>query len=36
MLELAQTKRSLHVEYYIVALIVFEVVLGLYELIFRH
>jgi uncharacterized Rmd1/YagE family protein len=32
MLELAQTKRSLHVEYYIVALILFEIVLGILEL----
>jgi len=32
MLELSQTKRSLHVEYYIVGLIVFEIVLSLYEL----
>lgn len=36
MLELVQTRRSLNVEWYIVALIVFEVVLGLYELFFRH
>jgi hypothetical protein len=36
MLELAQTKRSLHVEYYIVALIVFEVVIGIVELIAKH
>lgn len=36
MLELAQTKRSLHVEYYIVGLIVFEVVLGIYELAAKH
>jgi required for meiotic nuclear division protein 1 len=36
MLELVQTKRSLNVEWYIVALIVFEVVLGLVELIAKH
>ena len=36
MVDLANAKRSLNVEWYIVALIVFEVVLGLYELIFRH
>ncbi len=36
MLELMQARRSLNVEWYIVALIVFEVVLGLYELFFRH
>jgi uncharacterized Rmd1/YagE family protein len=36
MLELAQTRRSLNVEYYIVALIVLEVVLGFYELFVRH
>ena len=36
MLELAQTKRSMNVEYYIVALIVFEVVLGIVELVARH
>jgi uncharacterized Rmd1/YagE family protein len=33
MLELAQTKRSLHVEYYIVALIVAEVVLAVIQII---
>jgi uncharacterized Rmd1/YagE family protein len=31
LLELGQTKRSLHVEYYIVALILFEIVLALVE-----
>lgn len=36
MLELVQTRRSLNVEWYIVALIVFEVVLGLYDLFVRH
>jgi uncharacterized Rmd1/YagE family protein len=36
MLELAQAKRSLNVEYYIVALIVFEVVLGIFELAAKH
>lgn len=36
MLELQQARRSLNVEWYIVLLIVFEVVLGLYELFFRH
>ncbi len=36
MLELAQARRSLNVEYYIVALIVFEVVLGLVELASKH
>ncbi|HEY5947206.1 MAG TPA: RMD1 family protein [Kofleriaceae bacterium] len=35
MLELAQTKRSLHVEYYIIGLIAFEIVLAVFELI-RH
>lgn len=33
MLELAQTKRSLHVEYYIVFLILFEIVLAMFEMI---
>lgn len=33
MLELTQARRSLHVEYYILLLIVFEVVLALYQLI---
>ncbi len=32
MLELSQTKRSLHVEYYIVALIVFEIALAAIQL----
>lgn len=32
MLDLQQARRSLHVEYYIVALIVFEVVMGLFDL----
>ncbi len=32
MLELAQAKRSLHVEYYIIALIVFEIALAIFEL----
>jgi uncharacterized Rmd1/YagE family protein len=36
MLELAQARRSLKVELYIVALIVFEVVLGLFELAAKH
>lgn len=35
MLELEQTRRSLNVEYYIVALIVFEIVLALFEMAFR-
>jgi required for meiotic nuclear division protein 1 len=35
MLELSQTKRSLNVEYYIVALIVLEVLLSLYELFWK-
>jgi uncharacterized Rmd1/YagE family protein len=35
MLELAQTKRSLHVEYYIVALILFEIILAVGEMIIR-
>jgi hypothetical protein len=35
MLELAQTKRSLHVEYYIVALILFEIILAVGEMIVR-
>lgn len=35
MLELSQTKRSLHVEYYIVGLILFEIVLSIYELVVR-
>jgi uncharacterized Rmd1/YagE family protein len=36
MLELAQAKRSLNVEYYIVALIVFEIVLAVFELVRGH
>jgi uncharacterized Rmd1/YagE family protein len=35
MLELSQTRRSLHVEYYIVALFLFEIVLSIYEMIHR-
>jgi required for meiotic nuclear division protein 1 len=35
MLELTQAQRSLNVEYYIVALIVLEVVLTLYEMFIR-
>jgi uncharacterized Rmd1/YagE family protein len=35
MLELSQTRRSLNVEYYIVALILLEIVLSLYEMIHR-
>jgi len=36
MLDLAQAKRSIKVEYYIVALIVFEVVLAVGELVAKH
>jgi uncharacterized Rmd1/YagE family protein len=36
LLELLQTRRSLRVEWYIVLLIVVEIVLTLYELFFRH
>ncbi|HUS32371.1 MAG TPA: RMD1 family protein [Kofleriaceae bacterium] len=35
MLELSQTKRSLNVEYYIVALIVMELLISLYELVWK-
>ncbi|HTL35176.1 MAG TPA: RMD1 family protein [Kofleriaceae bacterium] len=35
MLELSQTKRSLHVEYYIVALIVMELLISLYTLVWK-
>ncbi|NVB82824.1 MAG: RMD1 family protein [Kofleriaceae bacterium] len=35
MLELSQTKRSLHVEYYIVFLILFEIVLSIWEMTHR-
>jgi uncharacterized Rmd1/YagE family protein len=33
MLELSQTKRALHVEYYIVALILFEIVLAIFQML---
>ncbi|MDX2129728.1 MAG: RMD1 family protein [Chloroherpetonaceae bacterium] len=36
LLDLMQNRRSLRVEWYIVALIVFEIVLTIYELFFRH